>query len=102
MEGPGMERLQSLFGVCVIMGLAWALAPRGRHRNVQPQMVLRGAGLLFAIALLVLRSPARVLFTWANDGVERLLAFTMEGSKFLFGKLTDAQGFGFVFAVQVL
>jgi CNT family concentrative nucleoside transporter len=102
MEGPGMERLQSLFGVCVIMGLAWALAPRGRHRNVRPQMVLRGAVLLFAIALLVLRSPARVVFDWANDGVERLLAFTLEGSRFLFGKLTDAEGFGFVFAFQVL
>lgn len=97
-----MERLQSLLGVCAIMGLAWALAPRERKRDVVVKQVLRGTALLFAIALIVLRSPASVVFTWANDGVERLLAFSGEGARFLFGKLTDIPDFGYVFAFQVL
>ena len=97
-----MERFQSLLGVVVIMGLAWALAPRVARRDVRLDQVLRGMGLLFVIALAVIRSPLRIVFSWANDGVERLLAFSGEGSKFLFGKLTDIPGFGYVFAFQVL
>ena len=97
-----MERLQSLLGVCVIMGLAWLLAPRATRGDVRTQQVVRGLGLLFVIALIVLRSPARIVFTWANDGVERLLSFSGQGAQFLFGKLTDISGFGYVFAFQVL
>jgi CNT family concentrative nucleoside transporter len=97
-----MQRLQSLLGVCVIMGLAWALAPHALRRDVRTKHVLRGMGLLFVIAIIVLRSPASIAFSWANDGVERLLSFTGEGARFLFGKLTDIPGFGYVFAFQVL
>jgi CNT family concentrative nucleoside transporter len=97
-----MERFQSLLGICVMMGLAWMIAPRATRRDVRIGQVLRGMGLLFVIALVVLRSPARIVFTWANDAVERLLSFSVQGSQFLFGKLTDIPNFGYVFAFQVL
>jgi CNT family concentrative nucleoside transporter len=58
--------------------------------------------LLVGIAVLVLRTPVRGLFSLANAAVERLLGFSRQGAEFVFGKLTDTGGFGFVFAVQVL
>ena len=96
------ERLVSLLGVFVMLGLAFALCPRERRSRVNLRTVAAGLGLLLVTALLVLRTPVRGLFSVANQAVERLLGFSADGARFMFGKLADAQGFGFVFAFQVL
>jgi CNT family concentrative nucleoside transporter len=96
------ERLVSVVGALAMLGLAFALCPSDRRRHVNLRTVGRGLALLFGIAVLVLRTPVRGLFEVANTAVERLLAFSHEGARFLFGKLADSEGFGFVFAVQVL
>ncbi|MEY4512990.1 MAG: hypothetical protein RLZZ450_5112 [Pseudomonadota bacterium] len=57
---------------------------------------------LLAMALLVLKTPVRLVFAWANDGVERMLQFSHDGAEFVFGPLVDVKAFGFVFAFQVL
>jgi CNT family concentrative nucleoside transporter len=85
-----------------MLALAFAFCPRERRRNVNPKTIGIGIVVLAGIAVLVLRSPVRGLFSLANTGVERLLGFSQKGAEFVFGKLTDAHGFGFVFAVQVL
>ena len=92
----------SVVGAFAMLGLAFALCPRERRKHVNLRTVGGGLVVLFGIAVLVLRTPVRGLFQVANTAVERLLGFSHEGAKFLFGKLADADGFGFVFAVQVL
>lgn len=92
----------SVVGALAMLGLAFALCPRDRRKHVNLRTVGLGLAVLFGIALLVLRTPVRGLFEVANTAVERLLGFSHEGAKFLFGKLADGEGFGFVFAVQVL
>lgn len=96
------ERAVSVVGALSMLALAFALCPKERRRHVSLRTVGVGILLLFGIAVLVLRTPVRGLFTLANAGVERLLGFSHAGASFLFGKLADAQGFGFVFAMQVL
>jgi CNT family concentrative nucleoside transporter len=96
------ERLLSVVGALVMMALAFALCPAARRRRVNVRTVALGAAMLVAIAVLVLRTPVRGLFSLANAAVERLLGFSHEGARFVFGKLADERAFGFVFAVQVL
>jgi len=96
------ERLVSLIGAFVMLGLAFGLCPAERRRAVNRRTVGTGLLVLVVIAVLVLRTPVRGLFSIANTAVERLLGFSHEGALFLFGKLADERAFGFVFAVQVL
>lgn len=97
------ERLTSAFGICVILGLCYALCPRGARPHVRGRTLLGGLGLLALLAALVLRTPVRALFGWASAGVDRLLEFSRAGSVFVFGPLAESSSsFGFVFAFQVL
>ena len=98
-----IERLQSLLGVGVMLGLAFAMCPADRRRSVQLRPVITGMGVLFVFAVLVLHTPIRGAFAWANDVVDALLAFTAKGTEFVFGPLvTNLSGVGWVFAFQVL
>ena len=97
------ERAVSAFGMLVMMSLAFALCPSDRRRLVKLRTVGGGLLMLIAFALVVLRTPANRLFLLANDGVDRLLAFSRDGAGFVFGRLaTDPQSFGMIFAFQVL
>ncbi len=63
-------------------------------------MVILGFVVQFVFGLLLLRSDTgRAIFDSIKDGVNRLLGFTMEGVRFLFGPLLDQ---GLVFAFKVL
>jgi len=97
------DRAISAFGMLVMMALAFALCPRDRRRLVRPRTVGVGLLLLLGFALVVLRTPANIVFRWGNDAVERLLAFSRDGASFVFGRLaTDPASFGMIFAFQVL
>ena len=97
------ERLISAFGVLVMLGLAFALCPRERRRSVNLRTVGFGLGPLAILAVLVLRTPLRSLFSSLNTGFDRLLGFSRDGASFVFGRLvTEPRSFGFIFAFQVL
>jgi CNT family concentrative nucleoside transporter len=96
------ERLTSALGIVVILLLAVALCPRSHWRLIRLRTVGGGMAVLLAMALLVLKTPVRLVFAWANDGVERMLQFSHDGAEFVFGPLVDVKAFGFVFAFQVL
>lgn len=97
------ERAVSAFGMLVMMGLAFALCPPERRRQVKLRTVGGGLLMLIVFAVVVLRTPASRLFLLGNDAVDRLLAFSRDGASFLFGRLaTDPASFGFILAFQVL
>lgn len=96
------ERLTGLVGIVAIAALAWGVGPRELKGRVQWRPVLVGFGLLVTLTLVLLKTPARLFFGWANAGVEGLLGFSREGARFLFGPLADSKALGFVFAFQIL
>jgi len=98
-----IERLTSLVGVLVLLGVAWLACPKDARRHIKLRTVGGGLLLLLLMAVLVLKTPLSRLFSLANGAVERLLGFTREGSRFVFGGLSvDQDRFGFLFAFQVL
>jgi CNT family concentrative nucleoside transporter len=111
-----MERLLSLVGLLVFLGIAWALSTN--RRAIRLRTILWGLGLQFVLALFVLRVPVgQQLFSWVGAKVTRLLSLSFVGSEFMFGALgmpgggqlpvkageaTGTAAVGFIFAFQVL
>ncbi len=93
-----MHIVISIFGLGVFIGLAWLLSEH--RRRVPWKTVLYGALSQFVFALFVLKTaPGRAVFASLKDGVNSLILFTNEGSKFVFGDLMKT---GFSFALSVL
>lgn len=98
-----MERIISAGGVFVIMGLAYLLCPSPLRKKVNWRTVGLGLLLLFGFAILVLHTPVKYVFKYANDFVDKILSFSSEGAKFVFNALGVASPpVGFVFATQIL
>ncbi|HXB56194.1 MAG TPA: nucleoside transporter C-terminal domain-containing protein [Vicinamibacteria bacterium] len=100
-----MERLYSLVGLVLFLGIAYACS--SDRKAIKPRTVIWGLGLQFVLALFVLRTQwGQDLFTWIGALVTRLLGLSFVGSEFVFGKLGAKSGgegpIGFVFAFQVL
>lgn len=102
-----MDQMISLLGLAILVGMGW-IASQSRS-EINYRIVIWGLGLQVILALLVLGIPAlgipgplRFIFDWANDAVIAILAFTDEGSRFLFGSLLNVEKSGFIFAFQVL
>jgi CNT family concentrative nucleoside transporter len=100
-----MERLFSLVGLAVFLGIAYALSTD--RKAIKAKTVLWGLGLQLLLGLFVLRTPVgQQLFAWIGDLITRVLALAFVGSEFVFGKLGTKGGgggpVGFVFAFQVL
>ncbi len=94
--------------VCFILVVAGCSA---NLRAVQWRTILWGIGLQLALAGFILMTAAgSEVFRTIGGVVERFLAFTNDGSSFVFGKLADpaavesafGKGSGFLFAFQAL
>jgi CNT family concentrative nucleoside transporter len=95
---PLWQRGMSALGLCVMIGLAWAMS---YDRKAFPRrIVLWGVGLQLAFGVVVLRtSVGMAFFSVMNDAIARLIDFTREGSRFLFGNYLTLES---SFALQVL
>ena len=104
-----------LFGLALLIGIAWLFS--NNRRRVNWRLVLSGFGLQFAFAVLILQGDelsaffgplgwVTVGFEWISYAFVKILAFTTEGAKFVFGNLAVGPGtegnLGFFFAFQVL
>src|SRR5437016_6711016 len=97
-----MGRFTGILGLLTMLGLAYAFSTN--RRAINKKTVVWGLGLQVVFAIFVLKvEVGRILFQKAGDVVNRLLSYSFEGSKFVFGAL-GAQGssMGFFFAFQVL
>ena len=97
-----MGRFTGFLGLVVILGVAWLFSTH--KKQIKIRLILWGMGLQFAFALLVLKTDFGKIFQAASTGVNAMLKFAEEGSKFLFGDKLGAASdqFGVIFAFQVL
>jgi CNT family concentrative nucleoside transporter len=97
-----MGRFTGFLGLVVILGVAWLFSTH--KKQIKVRLILWGMGLQFAFALLVLKTDFGKIFQAASTGVNAMLKFAEEGSKFLFGDKLGAASdqFGVIFAFQVL
>jgi CNT family concentrative nucleoside transporter len=97
-----MGRFTGFLGLAVILGVAWLFSTH--KKEIKLRLIVWGMGLQFAFALLVLKTDFGKIFQAASTGVNAMLKFAEEGSKFLFGDKLGAASdqFGVIFAFQVL
>lgn len=112
---PVLTLLHGLFGLAVLLAIAFAFS--NNRRRINWRLVASGFGLQFVFAVLVLKGDVlaayfapfgwlKLAFEWISYGFVRILSFTTEGARFVFGNLALAPGadgnLGFFFAFQVL
>ena len=91
-----------LLGILLILLAAYGLSKD--RRAIQWKIVYWGLGLQCGLAILLLKTPARVVFEVMGAGFNSLMGFAEEGSKFVFGaELGSGNGpQGVIIAFQVL
>lgn len=96
-----MERLMSLVGLVVMIAIAYGLSTS--RKDIKWKTVGMGIALQLIFAVLILKTPfGKDAFDFIKHGFNSVLAFTMEGSAFLFGPLTKPEKSGWIFATMVL
>jgi CNT family concentrative nucleoside transporter len=97
-----MDRFTGLLGLAVVMAVAYLFS--NNRRAIQPRVIFWGLGLQTGFAFLVLKTPIAQWFRALSDVINKLLGYSIEGSKFVFGDKLGAPNdqFGVVFAFQVL
>jgi CNT family concentrative nucleoside transporter len=78
----------SLLGWFTMIAVAWAIS---YNRKLFPwRTVVWGVGMQFTLALLILKTPwGGALFDFAGKVIQKLILFSNEGCKFVFGPLAD-------------
>ena len=95
------ERVVSLLGLFVLMGIAYVLS--NNRKAISVRVMVTGLLLQLAFALLVMKTQAgQTFFQYVGNGILYILNFTHEGAGFLFGDLMNKTSFGFIFVFQVL
>src|SRR5579859_5633588 len=89
-------RLISFLGWLVMIATAWAIS---YNRKKFPwRTVLWGVGLQFTLAYLILNTAGgKEFFVISGKVVQKLIQFSNEGTKFVFGSLADPDAMGDVF-----
>ena len=97
-----MGRFTGILGLLTMLGLAYAFSTN--RSAIRMKTVAWGLGLQIAFAVFVLKADiGRRIFQAAGNAVNRLLSYSFEGSKFVFGELgKQGSSLGFYFAFQVL
>jgi concentrative nucleoside transporter, CNT family len=94
-------KLVSFLGLVAFIALAWIISEK---RRLFPwRTVLWGLGLQFLFALLILKTRAgHEVFDFTGRAVRKLILFSNEGCRFVFGPLADDATMGRVFPGHAL
>ena len=96
-----MNLLWGIFGIIVGLGIAFLLSDG--KRSIKPRTILGGLAIQIGFAFMVLEwELGRAALLGLSQGVQNIIDYAGEGVAFLFGPAADVEGFGFVFAFQVL
>lgn len=81
-----MEHLRSFLGIPILLGIAWLLS--NNRKKVSLRIVLWGLALQIVFALLILKTgPGKSFFFLLGNIFDKIIEFSDEGAKFLFGDL---------------
>ncbi|MCX6167994.1 MAG: NupC/NupG family nucleoside CNT transporter [Ignavibacteriales bacterium] len=106
--------LRGIGGIIILLGIAFIFS--NNKRKINWRLVATGITIQILFAIFILHSETlrhwffplgwpKDLVNWLGTAIVSLLGFTIEGSKFVFGKLANSYGpdsLGFYFAFQVL
>ena len=96
-----MNLLWGIFGVFVVLGIAFLLS--SGKKSINYRTILVGLAIQITFAFVVLKWEAgRAGLLWFSGKVQNVIDYAGEGISFLFGPAADIEKFGFVFAFQVL
>ncbi len=106
-----MEKLVGILGILSILGIAYLMS--NNKNKIDKKLIIWGLSLQIFFALLILKVPGgKWIFSIIDTIINKILSFSVEGSKFLFGNLAvdsyyfpqtnSWPGFGFQFAFLVL
>jgi CNT family concentrative nucleoside transporter len=81
-----VHQLVSVFGLFVLLGICWAAS--NNRKAIRWRVVAWGMGLQILFALLILKTaPGEKIFELLSRGFDRLIRFTDDGAKFVWGWL---------------
>ena len=89
-----MERAIGVLGLFALLAIAWILSEDRQRLNWR----LIGSGLalqIFLAILLLHTTPGQVVFDLARVAVNKVIAFSNDGARFVFGDLVETALFGF-------
>ena len=89
-----MEKLISILGLFTMLALAWMLSENRRRMDWR----LIGSGLALQMGLGLLQLHTRLgqaFFSFARAAVDRVIGFSNEGARFIFGDLVQTAPIGF-------
>lgn len=89
--------LRGILGVVLLLGLCYVIS--NARRNINWRLVGSGVGLQVILAAMILATPFGDAVEWISGLFVKLLSFSDEGAKFMFGELIDASRYGFAFKV---
>lgn len=96
-----MNLLWGLFGIFVVLSLAFLLS--NAKKSINYRTILIGLAIQVSFAFIVLKWEfGRARLEWFSGKVQNVIDYAGEGIGFVFGPAADTEGFGFVFAFQVL
>lgn len=92
---------RTISGILLLLFLSWLLS--SGKKQIRWKLVISGLVLQFLIALAVLYlPPVQWVFEIVGKIFIKIIDFSAEGSRFVFGNLSDQSKFGVIFAFQVL
>lgn len=91
----------SLVGLLSMLGIAYALSTS--RKDIKWKTIVSGILLQVLLGLLILKTSAgQAVFAGAKDVFGAVLAYTTQGSEFIFGPLSNPGKLGWIFATMVL
>jgi CNT family concentrative nucleoside transporter len=94
-------KLISLLGLLAFIGIAWVISTD--RRKFPWRTVLWGVALQFCFAILILKTPwGAATFDFAGNAIRKLIGFSNEGCRFVFGPLADDAAMGRIFPGNAL
>jgi CNT family concentrative nucleoside transporter len=93
--------LRGILGMASLIAIAYLFS--NNRRKIPWRLVGIGLSiqLVLAVSILYISWVAKI-FDFVGRGFVKILDFTTDGSRFLFGDLMNVDSFGFIFAFQVL
>ncbi len=93
--------LRGIIGMIILISISYIISKK--RRAINWKAVIIGLTIQIILAVSVLKIPiVQSIFESAGKIFVKILDFTMEGTKFLFGDLVSAENFGNVFIFSIL